>query len=170
MSRFFRYNTKNTMNPTTEPGQETSDETQKKIIVKKDLEKIKWRNMKPKRGYRNGIYPKWSRLRGKVYKSTGSIFQNSITQSIDKIRVSVIADPVHPVQLTRSKSNSSLSLYVYNLKMPNMEKSTKYIFIFIFILILYIILYIDTEFYHYDHQMVTIIRYEQIYCIFMYFN
>lgn len=84
------------------------DESQKKIIVKKDLEKIKWRHIKPKRGYRDGIYPKWSRLRGKVYKSTKNTFQNAFFLSIEKYRAqNLTTTPVHPVQLTRSKSAST---------------------------------------------------------------
>jgi len=113
MSRFFR-TTKN-VNNGIENGSETSDESHKKIIVKKDLEKIKWRDLKPKRGYRNGIYPKWSRLRGKVYKSTRNTFRNTFVQSIDRMRVSISAAPVHPVQLTRSKSDST----VLPLRPPN---------------------------------------------------
>jgi len=92
------------------PVTEASDEEyQKKVVVKKDLAKIKWKHIKPKRGYRNGIYPNWSRLRNKVYRSTTkSPFQNSIVKSIDRIRVSVSSDPVHPVHLTRTKSSSSI--------------------------------------------------------------
>jgi len=100
------------------PVTENSDEEyQKKVVVKKDLAKIKWRHIKPKRGYRNGIYPNWSRLRNKVYKNKSfkNPFQNSLRTSVDRIRVSVSSDPVHPVHLTRTKSSSS----VLPLRPPN---------------------------------------------------
>eukprot|EP00484_Ammonia_sp_Unknown_P020831 CAMPEP_0197027976 /NCGR_PEP_ID=MMETSP1384-20130603/7808_1 /TAXON_ID=29189 /ORGANISM="Ammonia sp." /LENGTH=120 /DNA_ID=CAMNT_0042456911 /DNA_START=111 /DNA_END=473 /DNA_ORIENTATION=- len=116
MARFFR-STKSTNDLTAESRSESADESHKKIIVKKDLEKIKWVHLKPKRGYRNGIYPKWSRLRGKVYRKSRSTdtFDNTLVQSIDKMRQSFAAAPVHPVQLTRSKSSSS----VLPLRPPN---------------------------------------------------
>ena len=118
--RFFRSKQKNIsscsgVNTTSENVTEATDESKKKIIVKKDLVKLKWKHIKPKRGYRNGIYPKWSRLRGKVYKSTRNTFQNTFIQSIDKIRTNVSTAPVHPVHLTRSRSSST----VLPLRPPN---------------------------------------------------
>eukprot|EP01084_Bolivina_argentea_P304487 525866_1 len=92
-------------------GERSADESQK--IVKKDLEKIKWRHMKQKRGYRNGIYPKWSRLRGKVYKSTKTTFTNAFVATFQ--RMSSSNNVVPPVQFTRSKSSST----VLPLRPPN---------------------------------------------------
>jgi len=93
----------------------SDSESKKQIIVKKDLIKAKWRHIKPKRGYRDGIYPKWSRLRGKVYKSSRNVFSGGFKSSIDRVRVSVSSDPVHPVQLTRSKSEPT----ILTLRPPN---------------------------------------------------
>ena len=108
INRFFLRSRKNQTSSEIN-GQEINgeDESQNKIIVKKDLNKIKWKHLKPKRGYRNGIYPKWSRLRGKVYKSPQHTFQNTFFLSIDKMKATVNSQPVHPVQLTRSKSMST---------------------------------------------------------------
>ena len=63
--------------------------------------------MKQKRGYRSGIYPKWSRLRGKVYKTTKTTFSNAFVTTIDRMRLSTSTNVVHPVQFTRSKSSST---------------------------------------------------------------
>eukprot|EP00483_Globobulimina_turgida_P001085 UN01087 len=115
LSRFFTRNHKKA-NHCIEGRSATSDESHKKIIVKKDLGKIKWRHMKPKRGYRNGIYPKWSRLRHKVYKSVSrNTFQNGFITSIDKLRISVSSTNIPPVKLTRSQSSSS----ILKLRPPN---------------------------------------------------
>eukprot|EP01083_Nonionella_stella_P117743 351212_1 len=112
MSRFF---SRNKATNCIENGTEISDESHKNIIVKKDLAKIKWKHIKPKRGYRNGIYPKWSRLRGKVYKSAKNTFQNGFFTSIDRLRASVNKSSVPPVHLTRSRSSSS----ILKLRPPN---------------------------------------------------
>eukprot|EP01084_Bolivina_argentea_P083448 151080_1 len=115
MSKFFLRNTEKP-NSSGE-GQETKRDEKKKI-VKKDLVKLKWKHIKPKRGYRDGIYPKWSRLRARVYKRGPNVFQSAFILQIDRMRTTVTKAPVHPVRLTRSKSCST----VLKLRPPNDHK------------------------------------------------
>lgn len=112
INSIFRFRNTKRNTDTSESNTGSDSESKKQIIIKKDLIKAKWRHIKPKRGYRNGIYPKWSRLRNKVYKSARGTFSNSFVSSIDRMRVSVSSEPIHPVVLTRSKSDSTLSTFV----------------------------------------------------------
>merc|ERR1719499_2111803 len=115
MSNIFKFRNTKRDDERSESNNGSDSESKKQIIIKKDLTKLKWRHIKPKRGYRNGIYPKWSRLRNKVYKNAKNPFQNTLRTSVDRIRVSVSSDPVHPVHLTRTKSSST----VLPLRPPN---------------------------------------------------
>ena len=63
-----------------------------------------------------GVYPRWSRERKKVYvKNMLSQFSSVIVSKMQ----SIFTKEVHPVQLTRSRSQSS----VLPLRPPNIHES-----------------------------------------------
>eukprot|EP01083_Nonionella_stella_P117261 349184_1 len=86
MSKFFLRN--NEKPNSSGEGQETKRDEKKKI-VKKDLFKLKWKHINPKRGYRDGIYPKWSRFRARVYKRGPNVFQSALILQNDRKRTTV---------------------------------------------------------------------------------
>eukprot|EP01083_Nonionella_stella_P305358 1064932_1 len=93
MYKFFIRNTEK--HNSSGEGQETK-RYEKKNSVKKDLVKLKWKHINPKRGYRDGIYPKWSRFRARVYNRGPNVFQSALNLQNDRVRTPVTKKPVHP--------------------------------------------------------------------------
>eukprot|EP01083_Nonionella_stella_P148289 469110_1 len=116
MSKFFLRNTEKP-NSSGE-GQETKRDEKKKI-VKKDIVKLKWKHNKPKRGYRDGIYPKCGRFRARVKKKGPKVFQSAFILKIDRMLTNVTKETVHPERLTLSKS----SYTVIKMRPPNDHKN-----------------------------------------------
>lgn len=100
------------------------DRKQKEIIAKMrmrdkaskvnkiDLDSIRWKGLKVKRGTRNGVFPVWARQRNKVYKSELSQFGNQFLMSIQRMFTN---KPVPPVAVERGSSTTT----VLPLRPPN---------------------------------------------------
>jgi len=84
-------------------------------IKKVDLESVKWKKLVIKRGCRKGVYPKWARIRKKVYKQNEEL---STFSSVIKSQLkSLIRKQVKPVD--KSKSQTS----VLSLRPPNSHEA-----------------------------------------------